>query len=286
MRKFALGMMALAALMTLPCAYAQQPSHPKVLQVAREVVKPYRNVGLHDKTESAFVGAMSAAHWPTHYLAVDSLSGRGRSLYFTLYDTFAAWEQDTAAMMKNPTLSAALEKAVRADGELLEETSQTVYTYDEDLSYRSSDDIGHMRYVEATVFHVRPGHVKDFMELGKMAIEANRKSGSSAHWSMWDLAYGGDADTYLLLSGDKDMAEIDRSYAENEAFEKALGEDGMKKFRELYAAAIASAESELFAINPRQSYAKDEWVQADPAFWKPKPAAKPAPASATKKPTP
>jgi hypothetical protein len=42
------------------------PSMPKVLQVTREFTKPYRAGQAHDKTESAFVEAMSRAKWPTH----------------------------------------------------------------------------------------------------------------------------------------------------------------------------------------------------------------------------
>jgi hypothetical protein len=33
------------------------------------------------------------------------------------------------------------------------------------------------------------------------------------------------------------------------------------------------SHSELYAINPRQSYVPEEWINANPDFWKPKPAA-------------
>ena len=272
MRKIVLCLMALAAIAAPLCAKAQQSGHPKVLQVTREYLKPYRGGALHDKTEGAFAAAMSAAHWPTHYLGLNSLSGKSRAVYFITYDSFEAWEKDTAATMKNATLSAALERAAHADGELLDSLEQTVFTFDEELSYRPSEDIGHMRFVEVTIFHVHPGHGKDFVELAKLVMEAHKKAGTSAHWSVWDKAYGGDADEYLLLSGDKNMADIDKGFAENDAFIAALGNDGKKKFRELIQTTIASVETELLAINPRQSYAKEEWIQADSEFWKPKPA--------------
>jgi hypothetical protein len=66
----------------------------------------------------------------------------------------------------------------------------------------------------------------------------------------------------------------------------ALGEDGVKKFRELFASAVDSSRSELFSVNPKQSYVPDEWIKADPDFWKPKAAvaAAPKPAAAEKKP--
>jgi hypothetical protein len=65
-----------------------------------------------------------------------------------------------------------------------------------------------------------------------------------------------------------------------------MGEDGMKQLDDLFAATVDSSRSELFSINPKQSYVPDEWIKADPDFWKPKPAAAPAakPAAAQKKP--
>jgi hypothetical protein len=59
-----------------------------------------------------------------------------------------------------------------------------------------------------------------------------------------------------------------------------MGEDGMRQLSELIRASVESSTHQLFAFNPRMSYVPDEWIKADPAFWKPKtvmaPAAKPA----------
>src|SRR5271165_1995361 len=52
---------------------------PKVLVVYREFVKPGKSGAPHQKTESAFVQAMTAAKWPTHYLGMDSMSGQPRA---------------------------------------------------------------------------------------------------------------------------------------------------------------------------------------------------------------
>jgi hypothetical protein len=53
--------------------------------------------------------------------------------------------------------------------------------------------------------------------------------------------------------------------------------------------AIDSARTELFSINPTQSYAEEAWIKSDPEFWKPKAdmasakqAAKPAATAAAK----
>jgi hypothetical protein len=41
---------------------------------------------------------------------------------------------------------------------------------------------------------------------------------------------------------------------------------------EMRAAAIDTDRFELYSVNPAQSYVPDEYIQADPSFWKPKPA--------------
>jgi hypothetical protein len=52
--------------------------------------------------------------------------------------------------------------------------------------------------------------------------------------------------------------------------------------RELREAAIDTDRFELYSVNPAQSYVGDEFIKADPDFWKPK--AVEAPAAETKKP--
>jgi hypothetical protein len=67
---------------------------PKVLVIEREFVKPGKAGSLHEKSESQFVQAFTAAKWPTHYLAMASLSGRPRALFMLGYPSFEAWEKD------------------------------------------------------------------------------------------------------------------------------------------------------------------------------------------------
>jgi hypothetical protein len=47
----------------------------------------------------------------------------------------------------------------------------------------------------------------------------------------------------------------------------------MKKFSELLAAAIETSQHNLFVFSPSMSYVQDDWIKADPDFWKPKPQA-------------
>jgi hypothetical protein len=282
---FVLGLSIAVAGSALAAAQ-ETSSAPKVLQITREYTKPYKGGMAHDKTESAFVQAMTKAKFPAYYVGLTSMSGKSRSLFLTRYADFAEWEKDNKLVDKNPALSAELERDSITDGELLESVDSMVYTYDEDLSYKPRQDLSHVRYMEISVFHVRPGHRADWLKLAKLVKAAHDKAVTSAHWGMFDVAYGTQDGEYIALSGDNSMADIDTGYSEEKKFMDALGEDGVKEFRALFASAVDSSRSELFSVNPKMSYVPDEWIKADPEFWKPKPAAAPAakPAAAEKKP--
>jgi hypothetical protein len=249
---------------------------PKVLTIFREFVKPGKTGSAHEKSESAFLQAMRHANWPTHYLAIDSVSGKQRSLFLTGYDTFEAWEKDVLATQKNSVLSAALDHAATADGELLSEADASAWSFNEGYSLRvGSVEIPHMRYFDIAVFHVKPGHEKDWDEGMKLVLAAYEKI-PDAHWAAYTNVYGAPGGTYAFFTPMKSASEVDRVLSTDKDFAAAMGADGMKKLSELSQAAIESSETNLFVFNPRMSYVADEWIKADPDFWKPKAASAPA----------
>ena len=278
-----LGLSLAVAGSVMAAAQDDSQKPPVVLQITREFLKPYKGGTPHDKSESAFVTAMTKANFPANYIGLNSLSGKERGLYLTIYEGgFAEWEKDNKIVEKNPALAAELDRASVADGENLSQVDAGVFTFDEDLSYKPRKDLAHARYLEISEYHVKPGKQGDWHKLAKLVKDAQDKAGTSAHWSMYEVAYGAPNGTYLALSADDSMADIDKGYMEDKKFRDAMGEDGMKKLRELSAETVDSSESELFSINPKQSYPRAEWVKGDPDFWKPKPAAKAAAPAAAK----
>ena len=257
---------------------------PKVLVMSREFLKPGKGGSAHERTESNFVQAMQDAKWPTHYLAVTSLSGRPRVLFLTPYDSFEAWEKDNLATMQNKQLMESLDKAAMTDGELLSDSDQTVVTYSEELSLRPNVDLPHMRYFEISLFHVKPGHRAEWMEIVKRVKVAYEKI-PDAHWATYEVAYGAqEGPTYIVFSALKSASEIDRESAEDKDFVAAMGEDGMKRLSELESSATEPGATNLFAFSPSMSYLSDEWIKADPDFWKPQTAAPAMPKKSAKKP--
>jgi hypothetical protein len=268
----------------LGMAVAQEATPPpKVLSVIREFVKPGKSGGPHEKAESAFVQAMTRAKWPTHYLAVSSITGKPRVLFLTGYESFEAWEKDVLATQNNATLSAALDRAAVADGDLLSDYDASALVYSDEYSLRSAVDIPHMRYFEISQYRVRPGHDGDWDTIVKMVKAAYEKI-PETRWATYRAAYGQEGTSYIVFTPLKSTAEIDQEFGRSKQFMANMGEDGMKKFSELLAGAIEFSQHQLFSFTPKMSYVSDEWIKADPDFWKPKPSAAAAPKKAEEKP--
>ncbi|MFY9801940.1 MAG: hypothetical protein WA211_15515 [Candidatus Acidiferrales bacterium] len=244
---------------------------PKVLSVIREFVKPGKAGSAHEKTERGFVDAMTAANSPSHYIALDSLSGVSRSLFLSGYDSFAQWEEQVTADLKNPLLSAELDRAAEADGALLSGYESGLYILREDQSYNTKGGIAHMRYFEITVYRIKPGHEADWDAIVKLVKPALIKANPDDNWAMYERAYGAGGPAFVVFHVMKSAAEIDQGYANNPKFAAAMGEDGMKQLSALSAAAIEGSESNLFIINPRMSYVGTDLINADPGFWKTSP---------------
>ena len=270
MTKPAHFMLGLCVAVSTSCVAAAQDARsiPKVLQITGEYTKPGKAHALHDKTEGAFVEAMSRANSPVHWIGMISLSGQKRALSFTWYDSFEAWEQSDAALGKKAALTAELSRDYIADGEMVYTEDQSVYVYQDEMSLRPAADLAPMRYMDIATYHVRPGHEREWIELVRMVRETYEKAVPEAQWSTYRQLYGGEGDTYLVLTARKSLAEIDRVLKDNNPrFAAALGEDGLKTFSDLTAASIASSEHQLFAFNPVTSYVPSEWIKSD-NFWK------------------
>ena len=98
-----------------------------------------------------------------------------------------------------------------------------------------------------------------------------------AHWAMYEAMFGPEDATYLVIIPRKSAAEIDQSMMNEKQFVDAMGADGMKKLAELESSSVEFTQTNMFQFSPAMSYPRDEWVKADPEFWKvhaPKPAAK------------
>jgi hypothetical protein len=273
--------LSLAVAASLPSAAqdASTPtaSTPKYLQVIVEYPKPGKGGMAHDKTEGAFVQAMAKAKFPLHYVAYNAISGRARTLYLSRFNSFDEVQQANK-IFDAPAVASEFERINVADGELLDEARVLIFSHDSDLSFHSKTPGPQARYLEADIVEVRPGHGKDFADLMKLYMAAFDKAGSTEHWGAYRLEYGESVGEYVFLTTSDSSAEIDQRFSEDPKIRTALSEDDLKKIRELRAASIATERMELYSVNPAQSYVTEDYIKADPGFWKPKsasPAAEP-----------
>jgi hypothetical protein len=251
---------------------------PPVLVIQREFLKPGKAGAVHQRSESQFVQAFTAAKWSTYYLGMTSMSGRSRALFMMGYPSFAAWEKDNQAIEKNTTLSATIDRINAADGELQTEFEQSVYTYNPEGSLNAGSVV-HSRYFDISQFKIKEGHHAEWMELVKMYHDGFAKI-PNVNWALYESHYGQDnGGLYLVITKMTSLGEEDQGMGDFKKFADVMGEKGMKRLEELSASCIEWDQTNLFEFSPKMSYPDPEWIKADP-FWKPKVAA-PAKAATT-----
>ncbi len=245
---------------------------PPVLVINREFTKPGKG-GLHAKSESAFVAAAKAGKAPFHYLAMTSMTGPDRALFFSGYDTLASFESEMKATDKMPGLNASLDHAMVSDGDMLSATDSSVWMRRDDLSLNDPGLHG-ARYMEIEQFMVKPGHMHEWDELVKMYVAGFKKI-PGAHWETFQQVYGTNSNSFIAVTMLTSLKDADAEWASYGPFAAAVGADTMKKMSALEAACIESEQNNLFHISPSMSIPMEEWVKAEPEFWAPKKMAAP-----------
>jgi hypothetical protein len=72
------------------------------------------------------------------------------------------------------------------------------------------------------------------------------------------------------------MKMMDEGPARMQAIQQAMGADNFAQFMKGSGDVIVSIDDTMLEVRPGMSYAPQQFIDADPGFWKPKPAAKPA----------
>ena len=188
------------------CAQSSAPSYQgtKVLVINREFTKPGRDGAAHEATEAAYLRAAAAGKAPFHYVALSSLSGPNRALFFSGYSSFSAMEAEHKSM--SAALNASLDKAMVADGDVLSATDQSVWISEPELSQNTNGPRVGSRLMIVREFVLKPGHTEEWKEAIKMILDGYKKADTGAHWSMYRMMYGNS--TGPTLPG-ADLAEVD-----------------------------------------------------------------------------
>jgi hypothetical protein len=86
----------------------------------------------------------------------------------------------------------------------------------------------------------------------------------------------GVTDAYLVLVPMTSLKELDTGLAHQKDFGAALGAEGGARMSKLSEESVASVEDNIWMVNPEWSHVEKSWIEADPHYWAPEPAAKPA----------
>jgi hypothetical protein len=278
MKRISLYSTLLVSLAAFPLRAAESPGPPgppKVLQIFREEVKVGK-APAHVKVEKGFVAAFARANWPTHYLAMTTITGPTEAWFLTGYPSFAAWEKDRDDTDKNTALTADLDRLVEKDGELLTNGRSLVAFLREDLSAGGPVDIAKMRYFRLLTFRLRPGHESDFQDATKIVRSAYEKAKIEWPRAVYQISGGMPGPTFMIFFPMKSMSEIDALIARAGTIREAEGPENEKAFAKLASDGYTTVESNIFAFSPAMSYPSKEFIARDPEFWTPKQAAKPA----------
>jgi hypothetical protein len=147
--------------------------------------------------------------------------------------------------------------------------------YQPTLSYQADVSLPTMRYMQVDVVTVKPGYDRDFRAAWRHIVEAHTTAKMDEHWAVYESEAGVDDLTFYFFYPRKSLAEIDKVGAMHtaDAYRDAAGENGRLENREMAQRAIASSKTYLFRLQPAMSALTQDWIDIDPAFWAPKPAA-------------
>jgi hypothetical protein len=242
---------------------------PTVLQIFREEVKQGK-APAHEVMEAGWPRAFARANWPTHYLAMTSLTGPSEAWFMTGYDSFAAWEADSRNIDKNAGLKKELDQLEAKDGELRSGGRSIVASLRGDLSNQPNVDMPKMRYFRVITIRLKPGHDAQFPEAIKILKAGYDKANLTLPWAIYQISSGMAVPTFLVFIPMKSLDEVDLAVSRSKTLQEAQGEENAKKLQAIAADAYFSVDSNIFAFNPNMSYPSKEWAAADPEFWKPK----------------
>jgi len=286
MMKRLLGIVALSALNFAPLFSQEQGQGgpPPVLQILHEVIKQGKGAA-HEKTEMEYVRAFHKAKFPGHYLGLDALSGQADAWFLSPYPSFAAAEQYRDLEEKEP-LKSEVEAADAHDGALRESERIMWAVYRPEMSYRPEKlNVAKTRAVSMATYRVKLGHDEDFRAGAKAILEAYEKANIDATLLCYQVTSGAPSGTYMFFSTMESLKTLDETPARQKALMEAMGADNYHQIMKGSGDTFVSIESNIFAVNPRMSYVSKATEDADPDFWRPKAAAKPAAAEKPKEKT-
>lgn len=136
------------------------------------------------------------------------------------------------------------------------------------LSYRPEEAfklVARSRYLQASIYRVRPGAELDFAEL----VRIRRMGLDSINLDRPEIGYqimsGARSGMYVFLAPLTTLTTMDNALARPPVY--AEGQSSWKATRQIAFEAEISREHLIFRVDPRISYVSESFAAADPEFW-------------------
>jgi hypothetical protein len=256
-------------------AQTQAVPPPNILNIETINIKPYED-GPYDRVASQYPVLSQRLKDPTHVLALEALTGAPRAIYLSGYDSYEALQKSEEWLAGDAATDAKFDALDERAAPYITEVRHAIWHYRPDLSNNvAGEDIPHSHYWEVIIFHMRSGHGEQFEELTKLSRDANVKTGQNIPWSTYEGLMSV-TNAYLVLMPMTSLKNIDMGLAHKKDFGAALGDEGRGRMNKLSEESVASVEDNIWMVNPDWSYVEKSWIESDPQYWAPEPAAKPA----------
>jgi hypothetical protein len=252
-------------------------SQPSYLTIVREEVKLGRGAD-HERIEAGWPAAYEKASSPDYYLAYVSTTGRSEAWFIAPFESHKAMGDSMKRENDDAVLSAELKRLHKADADVLSNVTVIQAMARKDLSLGAFPEIAKTRFVEISIFRVRPGHERGFEAAAKAYGSAAKRSAPDTSYRVYEVVAGIPGPTYFVFSSTQSFADFDRATEESMATMKGASEEERSTLEKFSAAGLVNVETQRFRIDPAMSYVPKATRASDPAFWTPK---KPAAAKPT-----
>jgi hypothetical protein len=271
--RFTLTVAALSGIAVLGQAQDIKPA--PVLNIIRETLKEGRGPA-HEKVEAEYAATFRKANHPARYVALAAMSGASEVWFVEPMPSFAVNQEWEKASEKEP-LRSALGMMESRDGELRASSRTMWAVYNPEMSYHPERfNPGKTRYVMAGVYRIKIGHDADLMAGSKAYLAAWEKAHLEGCTLAYQVVFGAPAGTYLFFSMMESMKTLDEAPARMQAIMQAMGADQFAQFMKGAGDLFVSMDETLLEVKPGMSYPPQQFIDADPGFWKPKATPKPA----------
>jgi len=263
------SLLCIGATAVLAQAQPLPTSQPALLTIYREAVKIGRAAD-HERIEAGWPAAYAKAKFPSHYLAMTSLTGRSEAWFLAPHASNAEVAEDMKRETSDTVLAAELARLSRADAEVLDEWRIIHAVARPDLIHGAFPELAKVRYWEVFTLRVRPGHESEFEAAAKAYGAASGRVAPGRSYRVYQVTAGMPEPTFLVFSSVEAYAQFDEMMASGQKTMQGFTPEEMATMQKFFTDGVINTETNRYALNPTMSYVSAETRATDPAFWTPK----------------